>query len=164
MTSSAEEPEPELRPAARVILLDAQGRILLFPWTLQDGRIIWLTPGGGLARGETHAQAALRELREETGVEDVALGPWVWRREHVFTWSGRRLRQRERFFVVRVDTAEVDTSRWEAHEREALGDGRWWTLEELRGSDAEFAPRRLAELLAPLINGRLPSRPVETGV
>ncbi len=164
MTSSADGLEAEIRPAARVILLDSQGRILLFPWTLQDGRVIWLTPGGGLAPGETHAQAAIRELREETGVETVAVGPCVWRREHVFTWSGRRLRQQERFFLVRVDTAEVDTSRWEAHEREALGEGRWWSLEELRGSDAEFAPRRLAELLAPLLDGNLPSRPVETGV
>ncbi|MEM8738359.1 MAG: NUDIX domain-containing protein [Planctomycetota bacterium] len=59
----------ELRHAARVLLLDARGRILLFrfvdPVTAAP---FWITPGGGLDPGETHREAAQRELKEETGI------------------------------------------------------------------------------------------------
>jgi 8-oxo-dGTP diphosphatase len=36
--------------------------------------VFWVTPGGGLQGRETYAQAARRELREETGL-DQPLGP-----------------------------------------------------------------------------------------
>jgi 8-oxo-dGTP pyrophosphatase MutT (NUDIX family) len=161
MTSSA---EPEPRPAARVLLLDGRDRVLLFPWRLLSGQLIWITPGGGLDAGETHEQAAIRELREETGLQDFELGPCVWKRDHVFPWDGRLIHQLERFFLVRVEAADIDTSRHEAHEVAALGPGRWWSLEEIAGSQEEFAPRRLATFLEPLLAGQLPAEPIDTGV
>ena len=61
---------PLERRAARVLLLDDEGRILLQhchdPSTPAEGSW-WNTTGGGLDEGETSAQAAVRELREETG-------------------------------------------------------------------------------------------------
>lgn len=49
----------------RVIALDAGGRVLLIRHSY--GSDTWMTPGGGLARGEDPLAAATRELREETG-------------------------------------------------------------------------------------------------
>ena len=55
---------------SRVAVIDEQGRFLLVKQTYTTG---WIFPGGGVERGETCLDAALRELREEAAVS--ALGP-----------------------------------------------------------------------------------------
>ena len=49
----------------RIAARDADGAILLVRHTYLRG---WYLPGGAVDAGETLAEAALRELREETGV------------------------------------------------------------------------------------------------
>lgn len=56
----------QTRATAGVVLEDAQGRVLLMR---RRGEDTWGIPGGGLESGETWAEAALRECREETGWE-----------------------------------------------------------------------------------------------
>jgi 8-oxo-dGTP pyrophosphatase MutT (NUDIX family) len=50
---------------ARVAVIDDQDRVLLVKQTY-DPR--WILPGGGVDRGETIQQAAIRELHEEASV------------------------------------------------------------------------------------------------
>ena len=94
-------------------------------------------------------------------LRDVALGPCVWLREHVFNWNGRAYRQRERFYLVRVDAHEVDRRGNDENELRVLEEFRWWTLPDIEASDETFAPRRIALFLAPLLAGELPSHPVD---
>jgi 8-oxo-dGTP pyrophosphatase MutT (NUDIX family) len=152
-----------VRDAARVVLLDATGRVLLMKWRLQTGGAIWITPGGGLNPGETHAEAALRELAEEVGLAGAELGPWIWSREHLLRWNGRDIRQRERFHLVRVDSLEPDRSANDEQEQRVIEEIRWWTLDEMARSGEAFSPDRLAELLVPLLAGRPPAEPLEIG-
>ncbi len=72
-----------VRPTARVLLFDADDRLLLFltRWHhLVDRVPRWMSPGGGIEPGESEEVAARRELLEETGyeareMEQVAEGP-----------------------------------------------------------------------------------------
>ena len=57
-----------IRNAAKVILLN-QGCALLNRCAHADGRIYYDLPGGGQHEYESIEQAALREVREETGYE-----------------------------------------------------------------------------------------------
>lgn len=145
---------PTPRPAARVILLDPDDRILLIQIQFDATRTLWLTPGGGLEEGESHEDAARRELFEETGIVDVELGPCVWHRTHVFRFEGVLYEAQERYFVARLaHVPEITTDHRTEIEREMLSDARWWSVDEIAASDETFVPRRLAERLLRLLEG-----------
>jgi 8-oxo-dGTP pyrophosphatase MutT (NUDIX family) len=154
---------PILRPAARVLLIDEQDRVLLLRANVGQGDV-WITPGGALEPGETAEQAALRELREETGIGAAELSPCVWTRVHRFEWGGKRYEQRERFFVARATAPSITLEGCGAEELLFLSEWRWWTLGEIERSDAVFAPRALAKFLLPILACEYPAEPINVDV
>jgi 8-oxo-dGTP diphosphatase len=60
--------EYDTRLAAYALLTDGVGRVLLALWN-EASEPLWTMPGGGVELHETVAEAAVREVREETGYE-----------------------------------------------------------------------------------------------
>lgn len=147
------------RPAARVLVVSNDARLLLFEAADASGSW-WVTPGGGLRSGESFLEAARRELLEETGFSH-SLGPCVWVRHHRFQYLGQDHDQYERFYtaigVPRRDPAPIKPDSY------VVG-FRWWSMDEIASSTADFAPKRIATHLRPIIEGSLPSAPIDVGV
>lgn len=143
---------PVERRAARVLLVDDAGRILLQQCcdpSAPAGGSWWNTTGGGIDEGESSAQAAARELLEETGLvlHPDRLGPVVHRRLTEFRFGGDAYRQSEDYFLVRTEAFEASPTAHSDLELVAVLGTRWWTREELRATDARVYPEELLEVL-----------------
>jgi ADP-ribose pyrophosphatase YjhB (NUDIX family) len=58
-------------PSVNVVVVDDQDRILLIRRTDNDN---WAVPGGGMDLGESISDAAIREVKEETGIDIEVTG------------------------------------------------------------------------------------------
>ncbi|WP_419809139.1 NUDIX hydrolase [Sphingomonas sp.] len=136
------------RPAARILLVDGEARVLLFRFTPYDGRpAFWCTPGGKVDDGETYEVAARRELREEVGL-DLDCGPQVAQRWCDFlTIEGVEVTADERYFRVDVGACEVDSAGHTELERRVMGEWRWFTRADLATLDERVYPEDLQALL-----------------
>ncbi|WP_432247727.1 NUDIX hydrolase [Streptomyces sanyensis] len=150
------------RKVARVVLLDPRDRILLVHGfePSDPGTDWWFTPGGGVEGEESRAEAALRELAEETGITDVRLGPVLWQRHCSFPFDGRRWDQDEWYYLARTSRTATAPAGLTELERRSVAGLRWWTSAELSATRETVYPTRLAELLRTLLDEGPPSAPV----
>ena len=146
-----------VRTSARVVLLDAEGSVLLLCGSdpaITDGTAPWwwFTVGGQILPGEPLAEAAARELAEETGLQvgpERMLGP-VWRRESQIDFNGAVMLSEEFYFVHRTPRFDPAVAGRTELEMRYIHEHRWCdaaAIAGLEGAGQRVYPRQLAELL-----------------
>jgi 8-oxo-dGTP pyrophosphatase MutT (NUDIX family) len=144
------------RLTSRILLFDREGRVLLFLTKAPDtsGFARWITPGGGVDPGETHVDAAIRELFEETGLVIDDPGKPVWAHDFDVHWDDAdHDTGHAEFYVVQTERFEPSNTNWTPEEHVDVLDHRWWSIAELLATNEPYEP---AELIS-LIRRELPS-------
>lgn len=136
-----------LRRAARLIALDPAGRVLMFRYNVPGRPPFWVTAGGECEPGESFADAARRELLEETGIIADPGDEIAQMTPQFITVEGEPVQADERFFLVRVAEARINTSRHTATEQALMTQHRWFTLEELANWPEPVFPVELATMI-----------------
>jgi 8-oxo-dGTP pyrophosphatase MutT (NUDIX family) len=141
---------PVNRATSRILLFDRDRRFLLFLTKAPDtsGVARWLTPGGGVDPGESHYQAAVRELEEETGLTMMDLGEPVWSHDFVVEWDAADHDTGHAVFYAAVtDAFEPSDALWTDDERVEVLEHRWWTLDDLAATTDRFEPADLVSVI-----------------
>ncbi|MFM9864197.1 MAG: RNA pyrophosphohydrolase [Micropepsaceae bacterium] len=132
------------RPCVGVMVLNAEGRVFVGRRIVQEMGQAWQMPQGGIDEGEDLAEAALRELEEETGITDVLI---LAEADEWFTYDlpaeaigvalkGKYRGQRQKWFAVRFlgEEGDIDLT---VHDPE-FDAYRWVDVDELPGLIVPF--------------------------
>lgn len=164
----AGEHYPRIRLSVRIVLVDADDRVLLFRTreaSEPELGLWWELPGGGIEPGETVEQAAVRELYEETGiaVDASQVRPPNWVRTATYLKRGERRLQHELVVLIRLDRPgpDLDTSRQLPDELEDYIGYAWVPASAVINSSEPFYPGRLPSLLADFLTGTDIDEPFE---
>jgi ADP-ribose pyrophosphatase YjhB (NUDIX family) len=121
-------------PAALIARLDRRGRLL------------WSLPKGHIEEGESAEQAAVREIREETGIEGGLLGELgvidFW-----FVAEGKRVHKTVHHFLLRAQGGELSDADIE------VAEVAWVPLDEVEKRLAYTDERKLVAGVRDLLNG-----------
>lgn len=115
----------------------------------RGGRMEWCLPKGHPEGEETYAEAAVREIAEETGIDGIVLAP-LGSIDYWFTVSGRRVHKTVHHFLLRATGGTLTIENDPDHE--AI-DVEWVDLPELPKRLSFPNERRIADLAASSLPG-----------
>ena len=144
------------RAAARVLLVNPRDETLLLRFSsvvLPNAQALgydhfWGQPGGALENGESFTACAAREIYEETGLKDVAIGEPIAAREFPMRLRDGWVQGVERYFLLRCEAFEPNGAALTPEEKSYVQGWKWWRRQEIAASDELIYPEALAHMLA----------------
>ncbi len=142
---------PDYRPGVGMMLLNRNNRVFVGHRRKTKGSP-WQMPQGGIDDGETPRLAALRELKEEVGTNNVDIlaesRTWLCYdlpSEQVGkTWNGRWRGQRQKWFAMRFNGSDSDIK----IDRNEFDDWKWVRVAELPQLIVPFKRALYASIIA----------------
>jgi len=127
------------RPCVGVVLIDARGMVFAGQ-RIDNPSPAWQMPQGGIDEGEDLRAAALRELWEETGVEERHITLLAQTREELFydlpddligkLWKGKYRGQRQHWVLARFAGEDADIH-LERHDPPEFSHWQWVSPDDL---------------------------------
>ncbi|MCL1808296.1 MAG: NUDIX hydrolase [Clostridiales bacterium] len=137
----------------RVAILDSENRLLMLRQRHED-RDVWMLPGGTIEEQENSEQAAVREVKEETGL-DVRIKALLWHVEEVSEKRGQRF---VIFFLAEITGGELilgtDPERKEGEQ--VMQETRFMHREEVEALEhlyPEYLKDELWDAISESVNG-----------
>jgi putative (di)nucleoside polyphosphate hydrolase len=126
------------RPCVGIMLIDGRGRVFVGQRVDRDDEA-WQMPQGGIDKGESPREAALRELQEEVGLHpeqvEILAETGNWYRYDLparlipKVWGGKYRGQSQKWFLIRYEGSD-EAIDLDYHHRE-FSDWQWVTPERL---------------------------------
>ena len=125
-----------LRNGVGIVVLNSANNIFVGK-RIDNPKNFWQMPQGGIEPGEEYFSAALRELKEETGIENVELIKEI---DETLTyelpsnllgiiWKGKYRGQKQRWFIMRFKGNDNEIN-LKTHKPEFL-DWKWIDIDEI---------------------------------
>jgi ADP-ribose pyrophosphatase YjhB (NUDIX family) len=123
--------------------------VALFAHRSVRGTLQWTLPKGAQEQGETIEQTALREVREETGLEPELVGP-LDTIDYWFVWAPERTRYHKfvHYFLMRAVGGDFS-----ARDQE-MEDAAWFEPAQAHRQMSFANERRLLDLIPGVLAGQ----------
>ncbi len=170
MCSTCTYQEIPIRNSIRILLINDHQELLLMgandpKITSKHGSYqgrFWFPIGGEIEKGESLMEAAVRELKEETGLdqEAVKFGPVVWFGEFEMILSGKLTRLKQQFLVAHTNQKSTTLENLTAEEKQNIEKLQWFSLEAICQSKEVIFPVVLKDHLPDILEGKYPNKPM----